>query len=134
MHNGKLYALQSGLGEFGTIDPATGRFEALCFLPGFARGVSFIGNHAIIGVSRPRNDKTFEGLPLDERLAKEDMSPRCQIAVVNLETGDIEHSLAIDGVVQELYDVGALPGMKRPKAIGFKTDEIRFQIRPAPFA
>jgi uncharacterized protein (TIGR03032 family) len=106
----------------------------MCFLPGFARGVTFIGNHAVIGISRPRREKTFEGLALDDRLAKEGMTPRCQLAVVNLETGDVEHSLAIDGVVQELYDVGALPGVKRPMAIGFKTDEIRFQVRPAPFA
>jgi len=67
-------------------------------------------------------------------LASEGVAPRCQLAVVNLETGDVEHTLAIEGVVQELYDVGALPGVKRPMAIGFKTDEIRFQIRPAPLA
>jgi len=131
-HNGKLYALQSGVGEFGTIDLASGKFEPMCFLPGFARGVTFIGNHAVIGVSRPRNDKTFDGLALDDRLAKERVTAQCQLAVVNLDTGDVEHSLAIDGVVQELYDVAALPGIKRPMAIGFRTDEIRFQIRPAP--
>jgi hypothetical protein len=34
------------------------------------------------------------------------------------------HWLRIEGVVDELYDVITLPGVKRPMALGFKTDEI----------
>ncbi|RFB04551.1 TIGR03032 family protein [Parvularcula marina] len=131
LYDGQLYVLQSGIGEFGRINLETGAFEKLCFLPGFARGLTFLGRHAIIGVSRPRAEKTFEGLALDDRLKEQGISSRCQLAVVNLDTGDIEHTLEIDGVVQELYDVGALPGIVRPQAIGFKTDDIRFVIRPA---
>jgi uncharacterized protein (TIGR03032 family) len=131
---GTLYVLQSGRGLFGRIDRATGRFEEICFLPGFARGVAFVGNHALIGVSRPRRDAAFEGLALDERLVAEGVSPRCMIAAVNLATGDIEHTLEMDGAVQELYDVAVLPGVRRPMALGFRTDEIRFMIRPAPLA
>ncbi len=130
-HNGKLYLLQSGTGEFGTLDIDTGRFEPLCFLPGFARGVGFLGNHAIIGVSKPR-DQTFSGLAVADRLAANKMEPRCQIAVVNLTTGDIEHALVIEGVIDELYDVVALPGITRPMALGFKTNEIRFHVKPGP--
>lgn len=132
LHDGTLYVLQSGKGLFGRIDPATGAFEEICFLPGFARGVTFIGRHAVIGVSRPRRDAAFEGLELDERLEREGVQARCLLAVVNLDTGDVEHTLEIEDAVQELYDVKALPGVARPMAIGFKTDEIRFMIRPAP--
>jgi hypothetical protein len=45
--------------------------------------------------------------------------------VIDLRSGDIVHSLRIEGVVEELYDVQVLPGVRRPMAIGFKTDEIR---------
>jgi len=31
----------------------------------------------------------------------------------------------MEGVVEELYDVVVLPGVQRPMALGFKTDEIR---------
>ncbi len=55
---------------------------------------------------------------------------KCALYVVNLNTGDIEHMLEIDGVVEELYDVAIIPDIKRPKALGFKSDEIRFAIRP----
>lgn len=130
LHQDQLWVLQAGTGEFGQIDPATGRFTALCFLPGFARGLNFIGDYAVIGLSRPRENRTFEGLVLNEKLKAAGIGPKCGLAVVNLKTGDIEHMLEIEGIVQELYDVVTLPGMTRPKALGFRSDEIRFTVRP----
>lgn len=130
LHNGKLWLVQSGIGEFGYIDPATGQFEAVCFLPGFARGIAFVDNWAVIGVSKPRGgQRTFEGLPLDDRLAKEKISPRCCLCFVDLQSGDIAYQIDIEGVVSELYDIAILPGVRRPSALGFKSDEIQYQIR-----
>ena len=45
--------------------------------------------------------------------------------MVGLKSGDIVHWMRLDGVVNELYDVAALPGIRRPMALGFKSDEIR---------
>ncbi len=42
------------------------------------------------------------------------------------------HWLRIEGVVDELYDVAVLPNVKRPMAIGLKTDEIRRVLSIAP--
>jgi len=134
LYRDELYMIQSGTGEFGRVDRQRGTFEPICFLPGFARGMSFVGNHAVIGVSRPRREKTFQGLAIDERLADQGMSPRCMLAIVNLTTGDIEHTLEIEGAVRELYDVTTLNGIARPMILGFRTPEIRFMIRPAPYA
>ncbi len=134
LHQGELYCLQSGTGEFGRINRKEGKFEPMCFLPGFARGVAFSGRHAIIGVSRPRHDKTFSGLELQERLEREKATASCMLAIINLDTGDIEHSLEIEGAVQELYDVAVIEGVTRPMLLGFKTPEIRFQVRPAPYS
>ncbi len=83
---------------------------------------------AIVGLSKPRENKTFTGLALDDNLAKTDSEPRCALMVIDLNTGDIVHWLRIDGVVEELYDVVALLGAVRPMALGFKTDEIRRTI------
>lgn len=130
LHGGDLWMVQSGTGEFGRVDVKTGKFEPICFLQGFARGLAFLGDHALIGVSRPRENRTFDGLALGERLEKEGVSPSCHIAAVNLKTGDIEHKLMIEGVVEELYDVAVLPGVRRPMALGFKSDEIRFAVKP----
>ena len=124
-HHGRLYMLNSGEGEFGTVDLDRGRFEPVTFLPGYARGLAFIGDHAVIGISAPRENRTFEGLPLQRRLESSSMRPRCGIQIVNLKTGDVEHWLTFEGVVSELYDVGALPGRRAPTMIGFRSDEIR---------
>jgi len=132
LHDGRLWLIHSGTGEFGQVDLATGRFEPVCFLPGFARGVTFLGDHAIVGVSRPRGDRAFAGLALQERLDREGVGARCELAIVNLATGDVEHQLSVGGVVEELYDVAVLPGVTTPMALGFRTDEIRFTVKPTP--
>ena len=45
--------------------------------------------------------------------------------VIDLNTGSIVHWFRIEGIIEELYDVVVLPGVVRPTALGFKTDEIR---------
>lgn len=101
-----------------------GRFETVAFCPGYARGLAFVGNHAIIGLSLPRESRTFAGLDLDDELAKRDVEVRCDLAVIDLASGDMTGWVRIEGLVRELYDVAALPGIRCPSAIGFKTDEM----------
>ena len=124
-HDGKLWLLNSGTGDFGYVDLNTGRFESLCFCPGYMRGLSFHGNFALVGLSKPRHNKTFSGLALDDNLKLRNIEARCGVQVIDLRTGDVVHWLRMDGVVEELYDVVALPQVRRPMALGFKTDEIR---------
>ena len=124
-HRDKLWLHNSGTGEFGSVDLAAGRFEPVTFCPGYLRGLSFIGDYAVMGLSKPRENKTFTGLTLDAALAEKHIEARCALQVVDLKTGDCVHWLRIDGVVEEFYDVVALPGVKRPMAIGMVSDEIR---------
>ncbi|MBD1883304.1 TIGR03032 family protein [Microcoleus sp. FACHB-45] len=124
-YRNKLWLLNSGTGEFGCADIERGVFEPVAFCPGYMRGCAFSGDFAIVGLSKPRHNKTFSGLSLDDNLRAKDADPRCGLVVIDLRNGDIVHSLRIEGVVEELYDVQVLPGVRRPMAIGFKTDEIR---------
>ncbi len=126
----QLWVLNSGCGEFGKIDLNTGKFEAIAFCPGYARGLAFYGDYALIGLSKPRENRTFTGLPLDQRLADAKVQARCAIAVVDLRNGAMSHTLSIDGegIVEELFDVAVLPSVRCPSAVGFKTDEIRRTI------
>lgn len=128
LHDGKLWLLNSGRGEFGFVDRATGVFEVVAFCPGYARGLAFCGNYAIIGLSLSRANRTFSGLELEDALSHRDVEPRCGLAVVDLRTGDMTGWVRIEGVVRELYDVAFLPGFRRPSAIGFKTDEVKHVI------
>ena len=124
-YQGKLWLLNSGTGYFGTLDPQHGSFEPLTFCPGYLRGLAFCNDYAIVGLSRPRHNKTFSGLPLDDNLAAKDATARSGLLVISLKTGDIVHWLRVEGIVEELYDVAVLPGVRRPMAIGFVSDEIR---------
>lgn len=133
MHNGTLWICNSGTGHLGTVDPVAGVFNPVTFCPGYLRGLSFIGDYAIAGLSLPRH-KTFSGLALDDNLARSDAEARCGLVVIDTRTGDLVHWLRISGVVQELYDVVALPNVRRPSALGLKTDEIRRVLSIAPAA
>jgi len=124
LHDGRLWLLNSGEGSFGWVDPATGRFTPLCFCPGYARGLAFVGNHAVIGLSLARENRTFQGLGLDGALAARDSAARCGLLVVDLTSGDAVEWLRIEGVIHELFDVAVLPGVTCPSAIGLKGDEV----------
>jgi uncharacterized protein (TIGR03032 family) len=110
LHRGRLYVLDSGSGRFGWIEPGSGRFEEVCFCPGYARGLAFVGEFAVIGLSLPRHNRSFSGLALDDELSRRGAAPRCGLLVVDLRTGDAPHSLRLEGAIQELYDVAAMPG------------------------
>ena len=127
-HNNKLWLLNSGTGYFGYVDMEKGKFEPVTFCPGYLRGMCFSGDYAVVGLSQPRENKTFTGLALQDTLEEKKAQPRCAIQVINLNTGDVTHSANIEGIVSELYDVVVLPGVARPMAIGFKSDEIKHVI------
>ena len=76
----------------------------------------------------PRHNKSFQGLALDAALAQKGAEPRCGIGVIDLRSGDLVHSLRIEGTVSELYDVVTIPNVQRPMAIGIRSDEIRHVI------
>jgi len=129
----RLWLLDSGNGFFGYADFDSGLFVRMSFCPGYLRGLAFVGDYAVIGSSLPRDNKTFQGLGLEDELKQRDASPRCGLFVVDLRTGEVPHWVRIEGAVKELYDVVALPGVRRPMAIGFQNDEIRRMISVGPF-
>lgn len=129
VYRDKLWLLNSGTGHFGFIDRSTGKFEKVAFCPGYLRGLTFHGDFAIVGLSKSRENRTFSGLELDQNLKAGDAEARCGIQVIDLNSGDVVHWIRIEGVVTELYDVISLPGVMRPQALGFKTDEIRRVLR-----
>jgi uncharacterized protein (TIGR03032 family) len=124
LHEGRLWLLNSGTGELGFVDLDAHRFKPIAFCPGYARGLAFAANCAILGLSLPRDNRTFQGLPLDAALQARGAEARCGLVIVDLATGDTIAWVRLEGVVQELYDVAFLPGVRVPAAIGFKTDEI----------
>ena len=123
VHAGRLWLLEAGTGQLGFVE--RGRFERVAFVPGYARGLCVVGDFAVIGLSKLRRSRTFADLELGEQLAARGAEPRCGLLIVDLRSGDAIHWLRLDGLVEELYDVAALPGVRRPMALGFQSDEIQ---------
>jgi uncharacterized protein (TIGR03032 family) len=113
-HDGALWVLNSGQGEIGIVDLERRRFEPLAFLPGYLRGLSFFGKYAVVGLSRPRENSVFAGLPLQAGLDRRGLAPMCGIVILDRETGAVIHSLVLEGAVTELYDTGVLSGINLP--------------------
>ncbi len=128
VYRGRLWVLNSGTGMFGSIDLPNGSFVPLTFCPGYLRGLSFVGDYAIVGLSRPRRDKTFGGLALEQTLAERGAEARCGLYVIDLRTGDTAHWVRVEGMVSELYDVAVLSRVHRPTLFGFKNDDIQRTI------
>lgn len=130
----QLWLLDSGTGRFGRVDLKAAQLEPLAFCPGYARGLACRGQHAVIGLSRPRGNRTFEGLPLEAALARHGAEARAGLLVVDLVSGETLHWLWLGGIVEELYDVAILEKTRRPMVLGLKTDEIRRTISIGPRA
>lgn len=121
MHNGELWVLNSGTGELGVVElpakrGAMGKFVPKAFCPGFLRGLSFHGNVAFVGLSKPRY-KRFDGLALADRLKAADSEPWCGIQAIDLAKGSCVDWFRIDGAVGELYDVEVIEGHVCPMTV-----------------
>jgi len=128
-YRGRVWLLNAGSGEFGYLD--AGRFVPVAFCPGFLRGLSFVGDYAVVGISAMREDRTFVDLTLAESLAQRGVAARCAVLVIDLTRGEVVHELRLDGVVSELFDTAVLPGCRNPGAVGFpgamgfRNDDVR---------
>jgi uncharacterized protein (TIGR03032 family) len=128
LHRGRLHVLNAGTGELGVVDVAAGRFEPVAFLPGFARGLALRGDFALVGLSLPRANEVFAGLPLEDRLKAENQPAQCAVMVVELGSGRIVHWMRLGGVVRELYDIAILPSARRPMLVGFAQSQLNHLI------
>ena len=131
-HNGMLWFLESGTGYLCKFDVSTKASERVAFCPGYLRGLAFHGDFAIVGLSQPRRQGAFRDLPLDEELAAKKAEPRCGLQIIDTRSGALTDWVRIEGVITELFDVAVLPGAVRPRAIGFKDDEINRVLHLPP--
>jgi uncharacterized protein (TIGR03032 family) len=119
-HRGELWLLESGDGSLGRVDLGAGRYEPIIRLPGFTRGLSFLGPLAFIGLSQVRESATFSGIPLVERVTDR----VCGVWVVNIETAQILAFVRFEDAVQEIFAVELMPGFRYPDLINHDLEVI----------
>ena len=132
----RLWLTNAGAGEFGFVDldDSVPRFEAVVAVPGFARGVAILGHHALVGCSRPPKDEgTFSGLAVQDRLDRDGNAAVCGVYVVDLHAGRLVHSVVLQGAGPELHDVAALRATRSASAVGVEGDDVQnFVTIPCP--
>jgi uncharacterized protein (TIGR03032 family) len=128
--DGRLWVLNSGLGELWTVDPTNGGHKVIAQLPGYLRGLDFVGPYAVIGMSKVRARHIFAGLPVQQRCKE----LTCGVAIVDTRNGSCEGTLEFTSAAEELYDVGFLPGVFTPTILNHRQEASRQAITAPEFA
>ena len=129
IYDGKVYYLNSAVGELCVYDPSGESNIVITKLGGFARGMVKVGDYLFIGISKLRHTSdVFSTLPI----AKQSYAG---IEVVYLPYNKVVGKLRYEESVDEIYDVKALPGLVRPgiqnidktsEQVAFVTNEFSF--------
>jgi uncharacterized protein (TIGR03032 family) len=113
-HHGKLWLLESGNGGVGIVDERTGRYQEVCRLPGFTRGLDFVGPYAFVGLSQVRETAVFSGIAIAEMPENERC---CGVWAMDTRTGAIAGFVKFTAGVQELFAVQALASLHWPEIL-----------------
>lgn len=109
-HQDRLWVLESGKGSLASVDPQTGKIETVVSLPGFTRGLDFIGPVAFVGLSQIRETASFGELPI----SSSDQERYCGVWAIHIETGEVLAYLRFEEAVQEIFALKALVGARQP--------------------
>ncbi|MGZ8308159.1 MAG: TIGR03032 family protein [Allosphingosinicella sp.] len=131
LHAGKLWVANSGTGEFGHVDLASGKFIPLCFAAGYLRGTALFGDYAVLSLSTFRAGRSGHA-GLQERLRSANLEAWCGLQIVSLRTGEEVHRLRFEGVITELFDVAVLEAARNPTAIGMQYKDVQDHITVEP--
>lgn len=109
----QLWVLESGRGALVRVDPVSGERTDVGRVPGFARGMDFMGPLAFIGLSQLRASNPFTDIPITD-----DNSDRLSgVWAVNIENGNTVAFLKFTGGVEEIFAVQTLQGTLFPEIV-----------------
>jgi uncharacterized protein (TIGR03032 family) len=112
-YDGRLWVLESGRGALVTVDPKTGERTDVARVPGFCRGMDFLGPVAFIGLSQLRETNAFTDIEITEANADR----LSGVWAVHIHTGNTIGLLKFTGGVQEIFAVQALHGCLFPEIL-----------------
>ncbi|WP_233839100.1 TIGR03032 family protein [Paraburkholderia sp. ZP32-5] len=111
--NGQLYVLEGGRGQVLTIDPVTGATRVVATLPGFTHGLAEYGGVLFVGLSKLRDKRGPQGLPIEAQSA--DLV--AGVAALDAASGEVLGILHFYNGVEEVFDVQVLPNILRAEIL-----------------
>ncbi|MDA0659733.1 MAG: TIGR03032 family protein [Planctomycetota bacterium] len=118
-YQNRLWVLNSGHGTLEVVDLKTGNRDVVARMPGYARGLAFIGPFAFIGLSRIRETAVFGGVPISEKRHE----LKCGIGVVDLRNGQTVATFEFESGVEEIFDVQFVQGARCTYLCGPRPDQ-----------
>ncbi len=109
-YNGHWWLCNSGHGTLSAVDPATGQCDEVCALPGFTRGLCFVEDRALVGLSKIRRKHILDAPPVRER----HQELTAGVALVDWRTGKSTGGLEFVAGGNEVYEVLFLPNVFKP--------------------
>ncbi len=129
-HNGQLWVLNSCQGQLLRVDVIRGTTDVVCTLPGYLRGLCFVGQYAVVGLCQIREKHIFGGLPINQRFEH----LLCAVAVVNLTPGNTVGMFEFTAGCQELFEVQFLAGVRQPMILNTQHPATRQAFTAPPFS
>lgn len=111
---GRLHVLEGGRGHVLQIDPQTGAKRVLAKLPGFTHGLAEYGGVLFVGLSKLRDKRGPQGLPIES----EQDALVAGVAALDAHSGEVLGILQFFNGVDEVFDVQVLPNVRRAEILG----------------
>ncbi len=118
--NGKLYVLQSALGQLVTVDVESGELEVIYQRDGFARGLAKYQDYLFVGYSKLRqNSSIFAKLDFSKK------ADQCSISIVHAPTGAFVGEIRYLNSVDEIFDIQIIPEVVRPNILNTQSEDYK---------
>ncbi len=123
-----IVVIEFRLRHFGYVDMATGKFESVEYVPGYARGLAMHGQFAFVGLSKIRETSIFGGVPIAEK--RDEL--QCGMGVVDLVSGRTVAVFRFLSGVSEIFAVDVIPGCVNPLVAGGSVDRQEKEVWIVP--
>jgi len=117
-NRGRLWLLEAGKGRLCRVELKERRLVPVADCAGYPTALAFLKDTAVVALSQPATGWEAPA-PVDGM-----SGGFCGLAVFDAGTGQLLHWLRLGHPVTRTSGLAVLAGCRRPRAIGFRTDEI----------
>lgn len=107
--DGNLYVLEGGRGQLLQVDPVSGARRVVAKLPGFTHGLAAHGGVLFVGLSKLRDKRGPQGLPIESE--GDDLV--AGVAAIEAGSGRVLGILEFITGTDEIFDLQVLPNIRR---------------------